>query len=118
MIINPADRTEECTTHDSTQQPLWSRDQPILFHSRMGRQAALLLAAARVTLWWAAVDAFIAPTPRPFVDLGAQAGDTRIRTLTNDRRGGRIARTRCDATAASGAEEETEVVVIGSGIAG
>ncbi|CAN0387861.1 unnamed protein product [Ectocarpus sp. 12 AP-2014] len=84
----------------------------------MGRQAALLLAVSRVTLWWAAVDAFFAPTPRPLVGLEAQAGNTRIRTLTTDRRGERISRTRCDAIAVGGAEEEAEVVVIGSGIAG
>ncbi|CAN0458470.1 unnamed protein product, partial [Ectocarpus sp. 8 AP-2014] len=96
-----------------------SGGQPILsFCNRMGRQAALVLAALRVTLWWAAVDAFFAPTPRPLVGLEAQAVNTRIRTLTTDRRGERITRTRCDAAAVGGAEEEAEVVVIGSGIAG
>ncbi|CAB1117882.1 unnamed protein product [Ectocarpus sp. CCAP 1310/34] len=84
----------------------------------MGRQVALLLAVSSVTLWWAAVDAFFAPTPPLLVGLEAQAGNTRIRALTTDRGGERITRTRCDATAVGGAEEEAEVVVIGSGIAG
>lgn len=79
-----------------------------------------LFISASAPSWWAAVDAFVAPVPRP---MGVGVGEARPGWGKGNSR-----QTispiyphpsrRSAATSASVDEEEAEVVVIGSGIAG
>lgn len=86
----------------------------------MGRGIGLVLATLSAPSWWGAADAFVVPAPRT---IGG--GETTAVAFANkqaipSRRWSshRIVSTRHDAASTGVDQEEAEVVVIGSGIAG
>lgn len=82
----------------------------------MGRGIGLVLATFSAPSWWSAADAFVVPAPHA---IGG--GETRAfsnKQATRPRPRGRRTMPRHDATSTGTEQEEAEVVVIGSGIAG
>nr|ATQ36029.1 prolycopene isomerase-like3 [Punctaria latifolia] len=85
----------------------------------MGRGIGLALATFSASSWWGAGDAFMIPAPRA-IGGGETSVFSNKQAIPSRRLSSRhtAARTRHDATSTVVEQEEAEVVVIGSGIAG